>query len=56
MVVGFLDAVFQQGTFKLRLAADIYHGLYAFHHGREEETTATQQRFFLYVVYFRRKV
>ena len=51
MVVGFLDAVFQQGTFKLRSAADIYHGFSAFHHGREEETTATQQRVFcLYVV------
>ena len=32
------------------MAAVIYHGLNAFHHGRDQETT-----FFVYVVYFRRK-
>ena len=30
MVVRFLDAVFQQGTFKIGLAADSYHDFCAF--------------------------
>ena len=49
MAIRFLDAVFQDGTDKLRLVADIYRDFYAFHHARDrgferDATLATHTR------------
>jgi hypothetical protein len=44
MVVTFLDAVVQDGSFKSWFIADICRGFYVIHHGLDEETKTT--RFF----------